>query len=200
MLFDYSFLYINIFSLILGVCLSWYFGGVDIPLHPDKLIASAISYCEKAMYRKGSYNEGLSALFAVLAIIFLLTAILLYFTFNAGSFWHFTLSTLIIYLTIDKRFSAWDEYKSYPSQYLSYAIPVIAYSIILGPAGAVLYRVFPMMSKMIPTNNERFIEFGKPAEQGYNILRDAANLAIPVILWIFEALKWVISFLKSFRP
>jgi len=199
LLFDYSFLYINIFSLVLGVSLSWYFGGVDVPVHPDKLIASAVSYCEKAMYRKGDYKEGLSALFTVIAIIFLITATTLYFTYNAGCFWYFILSTLIIYLTIDRRFSAWDEYKSYPSQYLSYAVPIIIYSVILGPVGAVLYRVFPIMTRMIPTSNERFTEFGKPIEQGYNIFRDATNLAIPVILWLFQVIKKLVSFLKSFR-
>ncbi|ADD68569.1 hypothetical protein Dacet_1805 [Denitrovibrio acetiphilus DSM 12809] len=200
MFFTESILYINIFSLILGICLSWYFGGTDFPFHTDRLIASFVSYCEKAVYREGSFKEGAIALTLTLLMVFGVTSLLLYFTKNAGSLWYFILSTFIIYTSINERFSTFQQSGSMGQNFLQYALPVVFYSIIAGPVAAVLFRTLPVIAYMNPTKVEKFQQFGEPAEQTYNILRDTANVLIPVLLWITVNMRKSVRYLKSFRP
>lgn len=180
--------------------LSWYFGGVDMHLHPDRLIGSLVSYTEKSVYRKGTFREGIYALLINLAGVFGFTSLLLYFTDNAGSFWYFLFSVLIVYFCINIRMTGVSAAKSTSETYLSYSMPVIAYSFLLGPIGAVLYRTLVTMVYMLPADNERYRNFTRPASQTLMVLSDAANLLTPVLVFAVSAFRNGIRYLKSLLP
>jgi cobalamin biosynthesis protein CobD/CbiB len=199
MLFAGSLFYLNITIVFSAYILSWYFGSVRFSLHPDKFIASIISYNEKLFYRTGSYKEGFFALKLSLLAVFILTALLLYFSYKAGSGWYYIFGTAITYLCIDKSFTDAKSDQSNAKRYLNYAIPVLLYSLVAGPLGAVSYRTLAIFSSLIPITDEKYKVFSKAAETGYETTRDAALILIPVIFFITDTLKSFVRFLKSIR-
>ncbi len=84
MIFTGTLFDINFLALLFAVILSWYFGSIDSPMHPDKLIASVISYSEKAIYRDGTIKEGVMAMLFNLAVVFAMASVILYFAKNTG--------------------------------------------------------------------------------------------------------------------
>jgi len=199
MLFAGDLLILNILSLIFAVSLSWYFGGIDFYLHPDRMIGSFISYSEKSIYREGTYKEGLVALILNILMVSAVTSLLLYFTKNAGLFWYFTLSTALIYFSITDRFSTYISSRSAVENYLNYAMPVILYTLLLGPLAAIVFRIFPIATSMNPIKVDKFAQFGKPTDQSYALLRDSANLLIPFIMWITSFFEGIVRKIKYLR-
>lgn len=200
MLLAGSHLYLNVFSVLFAAVLGWYFGGADFSLHPDKLHGSLVSYLEKSIYRAGSYKEGLYALLAGLASVFVVSSILFYFIGKAGWFWYLVFSTAAIYLSISRDFSEVDEDSSAAVEYLNYAMPVLFYSLIFGPIAAVMYRLLPVMRSMLPTTSSRYAQFSEPVEGAYRTLRDIANLLIPVMVYAGMSIRKFVRFLKSYIP
>ena len=200
MLFTGTFFDIHLFTLLFGIVLSWYFGSIDSPVHPDKIIASVISYSEKSLYRSGTYKQGLMALLFNLAVVFAIGSVLLYFAKNAGNLWYFAFSTFFIYTSIDKRFTNENKSNSATVCYLHYSLPVIIITLLLGPVGAVLFRTLPLANTMLPVTNEKYAEFSKPTEQTYTVIQDASAILIPVLSFIATSMKKVIRYIKSFRP
>lgn len=200
MLFAGELLWLNLLSLAYAVSLSWYFGGTNIYLHPDRLIASVVSYGEKSIYRKGTFKEGLLSMLLTIAVVFAVTSMLLYFTKNAGGVWYFIFSTAIIYFSITARFSTYEQSSSTLENYLNYAMPIIFYSLILGPVASLIYRIFPISTTMTPVKVDKFADYGKPARQTYILLRDSACLIIPFIMWITSVTRFLVKKLKSYRP
>lgn len=189
----------NMFSLFLAVILSWYFGGFDFRLHPDKIIASLVSYSEKSFYREGSSREGTIALIINLAAVFGVSTLLFNFIRNAGSFWYIIFSTLIIYWAITPRFTRAKPERSTSLNYMNYALPVILYALLLGPVGALLYRVLPINTHMNPVSIDKYKSFGEPVEKTYTVLTDMALLFVPVLRYISDIVRQTVRYLKSFR-
>jgi len=187
-------------SVFAAFILSWYFGGVDFYLHPDRIIGSIISYSEKSIFRTGSYQEGLIAMGLNLSIVFFITALFLYFTSNTGTMWYFTFSTLIIYLSINKRCTDSLDSSNAAMNYLTYAMPVLFYSLLFGPIGAPIFRTLPLTLRMLPTSKPKYKEFSKPAHQVYTVTNDIANMLIPIIIILIDWVRKFVRFLKSFRP
>ncbi|PLX66331.1 MAG: hypothetical protein C0602_11745 [Denitrovibrio sp.] len=200
MFFTGSLICANILSLILAVVLSWYFGGHDFRMHPDRLIASFISYSEKSVYREGSFKEGVIALSLNLAFVFGVSALLFYFIKNAGILWYFTFSTLVIYWLINPRFTKSKSDSNIAINYMNYALPVIVFSFLFGPVGALLYRTIPLTAHMNPVTIDKYSEFGEPAEKTFTVLSDAALLLVPLIIYLSSAMRRLIKYIKSLRP
>ncbi|PLX70107.1 MAG: hypothetical protein C0603_03980 [Denitrovibrio sp.] len=200
MIFTGTLFDINFSALFFGVILSWYFGSIDSPIHPDKLIASVISYSEKALCREGTYKEGIIALLFNLAVVFVLGSVLLYFAKSTGDLWYFGFSIYFIYTSIDKRFTKTNESNSATVCYLNYALPVIISTLLLGPAGAILFRTLPLATSMLPVESDKYKEFSKPTDQTYTVLQDASILIIPLLSMISRGIKKLVRFIKSFRP
>lgn len=187
-------------SLFFAVILSWYFGGHDFRLHPDRMIASFISYSEKSLYREGSFKEGTFALVLNLVFVFGVFSLLFYFIRNAGNFWYFVFSTFVIYAVINQRFTKSEPDSRTSVEYMNYAMPVIAYTFLFGPAGALLYRTLTLCAHMHPATIEKYSEFGQPADKTLTLLRDAALLLVPALTAAASAVKKSIRFMKKFAP
>lgn len=193
-------LLLNILSLFAATVLSWYFGEVELSFSPDKLLASLVSYSEKSLFRDGSFREGLYALIMCSVVVLGSSHIFFLFVKDAGGFWYSVISVFIIYSCISKRFSRFKEDQNTAVNYMGYSLPVILYTLLLGPVGALLFRLLAIFSHMNPARIERYGEYGQPAQKTYMVLRDLANLFIPVFKFIAEKLKKVMRFLRSFRP
>jgi cobalamin biosynthesis protein CobD/CbiB len=200
MLFSGELVYLNMLSLGFAVSLSWYFGGIDFYLHPDRMIGSLVSYAEKSVFRYGTYKEGLISLILTVLAVFGIASLLLYFTDNAGGVWYFALSSAMIYFSITARFSTYEKSRSTLENYLNYAMPVILYTFLLGPSAAIVFRIFPIAVSMTPVKVEKFAEYGKPTEQTYTLLRDTACLLVPFIMWITSNMQSFVRKLKMYRP
>jgi len=188
------------FSLFLAIVLSWYFGGYDFRLHPDRLIASLVSYSEKSLYREGSSKEGTIALLVNMAGVFGVSSLLFYFIRNAGSFWYFLFSTLVIYWVISPRFTKAQFDRNTSINFMNYAMPVILYAFLFGPIGGLLYRVLPVASHMNPVTIEKYKDFGAPTEKTHIVLTDIALLFVPVFVYLADIIRKIVRYIKSFRP
>lgn len=95
-----SLIYADFLAVFAAFLLDKAFGDPDFQLHPVRIIGSVISYTEKALYREGSFKEGLVAGIINIITTVLGAGIVLYFAAKAGIVWYFLMSTLIIYFSL----------------------------------------------------------------------------------------------------
>jgi cobalamin biosynthesis protein CobD/CbiB len=199
MLFAGSFLLLNIASILFGLVLSWYCGGANFYLHPDRFIGSIISYMEKWLFRDGTYKEGLYAMVFSLISVFLLSLVLLYFAGRAGWFWYFAFSSAMVYFSINEKHAIYERDPNAVLNFLNHALPVIFYSFLIGPAAAPAVRALPVMSAMMPEGGYHR-EFGRSAREFYSTVSGSANLLNPLILFLFAAFKEALKKLRRRFP
>lgn len=90
-------------AVLAGFWLNWHLGEPDFPFHPVRIAGSAVSYCEKALRRRGTIFEGVVSAFITLFFTLSVAGVSLYYAAKAGGFWYFTVATIIVYFSVSVR-------------------------------------------------------------------------------------------------